>query len=160
MIRPVTLYDAPAIAAIYNPFVLGTAVTFEEAAVTPEEMTQRIAALTKTHPWLVFETGGSVAGYAYASAWKTRSAYRLTVESAIYVDMERHRKGIGSQLYSALLTELSMKGIHAVLGGIALPNAASVALHERLGFEKVGQLREVGWKLGRWVDVGYWERRL
>ena len=160
MIRPVTLSDAQALADIYNPYVLGTTITFEEVAVTPEEMASRIDTVTLTLPWFVCEFQGAVAGYAYATPWKARSAYRRTVESAIYVDVDHAHQGIGRRVYESLLAELKTKGIRAVLGGIALPNEASVALHERLGFEKVGQLKEVGWKLNRWVDVGYWERRL
>lgn len=160
MIRPVTPADAQTLADIYNPYVLGTTITFEEVAVTPEEMASRIATVTPTLPWFVVEVQGAVAGYAYATPWKARSAYRRTVESAIYVHPDHAHQGLGRRLYEALLAELKSKGIHAVLGGIALPNEASVALHERLGFEKVGQLKEVGWKLNRWVDVGYWEKRL
>ena len=160
MIRAASLTDAAALAGIYNPYVRGTTITFEEVAVTPEEMASRIETVTQTLPWFVCEVQGAVVGYAYATPWKARSAYRRTVESAIYIDAAHAGRGIGRQLYEALLAELKARGIHAVLGGIALPNEASVALHERLGFEKVGQLREVGWKLDRWVDVGYWEKRL
>lgn len=160
MIRLAKLSDARALADIYNPFVLGTTVTFEEVALTSEEMAERIGTVTQAFPWFVAEAEGAVVGYAYATAWKARSAYRRTVESAIYVAPAHGGQGLGRRLYEALLGELRTQGIHAVLGGIALPNDASVALHERLGFEKVGQLKEVGWKLGRWVDVGYWEKRL
>jgi len=160
MIRPVTPVDAKAILAIYNPFVLASTVTFEEVAVTPDDMAARIRAVTATLPWLGFEVGGVLAGYAYATQWKPRSAYRHTVESAIYVDPTHGRRGIGRKLYEALFVQLRARSIHAVLGGIALPNDPSVALHEQLGFEQVGHLREVGFKLGQWVDVGYWEKRL
>jgi len=160
MIRSAYASDAAALVDIYNPFVLATTITFEEVAVPVEEMAHRITTVTQTLPWLVFEDQGAALGYAYATSWKARSAYRRTVETAIYVDPAHGRKGIGKRLYESLLTDLAVRGIHVALGGIALPNDASVALHERLGFEKVGQLREVGWKLGRWVDVGYWEKRL
>ena len=160
MIRPAIHADAQALVDIYNPYVLGTTITFEELAVAPEEMASRIRTVTQALPWLVVEDQGTVVGYAYATPWKARSAYRRTVESAIYVDLSHAGQGLGTQLYEALLAELKKQSIHAVLGGIALPNEASVALHERLGFEKVGQLKEVGWKLNRWVDVGYWEKRL
>jgi phosphinothricin acetyltransferase len=123
-------------------------------------MAARIGIVMTTHPWLVIEVQGAVVGYAYATPWKTRSAYRRTVESAIYLDPAHAGQGLGTRLYGALLVELQQLGVHAVLGGIALPNEASVALHERLGFEQVGRLEEVGWKLQRWVDVGYWEKRL
>lgn len=160
MIRTALASDAQAMADIYNPFILGTTITFEEEAVTPQEMASRIRAVMSALPWLVIEVQGTVAGYAYATPWKTRSAYRRTVESAIYVDPSQAGQGLGTRLYEALLGELQQLDVHAVLGGIALPNEASVALHERLGFEKVGQLKQVGWKLQRWVDVGYWEKRL
>ena len=160
MIRSALATDAQAMADIYNPFILGTTITFEEEAVTPQEMASRIMAVMSALPWLVIEVQGRVVGYAYATPWKTRSAYRRTVESAIYVDPSQAGQGLGTRLYGALLGELQQLGVHAVLGGIALPNEASVALHERLGFEKVGQLKQVGWKLQRWVDVGYWEKRL
>jgi phosphinothricin acetyltransferase len=160
MIRAAKPSDAQAIANIYNPYVLATTITFEEAAVSTEEMSARIESVTTEFPWLVWEHDGLVAAYAYATQWKARAAYRQTVESAIYVDRSLSGQGVGRRLYGALLADLQMQGVHAVLGGIALPNEPSVKLHERLGFEKVGQLHEVGWKLGRWVDVGYWEKRL
>src|SRR5664279_750638 len=160
MIRSALATDAQAMADIYNPFILGTTITFEEEAVTPQEMASRIGIVLLALPWLVIEVQGTVAGYAYATPWKTRSAYRRTVESAIYVAPSQVGQGLGTRLYEALLGELQQLGVHAVLGGIALPNEASVALHERLGFEKVGQLQQVGWKLQRWVDVGYWEKQL
>lgn len=160
MIRPATPGDAAALCAIYNHFVAGTVVTFEEEPVAEEEMARRVATVTAAWPWLVAEEEGRVAGYAYATSWKARSAYRRTVESTVYVAPGQERRGLGRALYGALLDALRAQGVHAVLGGIALPNEASVGLHERLGFAKVGQLREVGWKLGRWVDVGYWERVL
>jgi len=160
MIRSALATDAQAMADIYNPFILGTTITFEEEAVTPQEMASRIGIVLLALPWLVIEVQGTVAGYACATPWKTRSAYRRTVESAIYVAPSQAGQGLGTRLYEALLGELQQLGVHAVLGGIALPNEASVALHERLGFEKVGQLQQVGWKLQRWVDVGYWEKRL
>ncbi|HEX7553990.1 MAG TPA: arsinothricin resistance N-acetyltransferase ArsN1 family B [Geothrix sp.] len=160
MIRSALATDAQAMADIYNPFILGTTITFEEEAVTPQEMASRIGIVLLALPWLVIEVQGTVAGYAYATPWKTRSAYRRTVESAIYMAPSQDGQGLGTRLYEALLGELQQLGVHAVLGGIALPNEASVALHERLGFEKVGQLQQVGWKLQRWVDVGYWEKRL
>ena len=160
MIRSALATDAQAMADIYNPFILGTTITFEEEAVTPQEMASRTGIVLLALPWLVIEVQGTVAGYACATPWKTRSAYRRTVESAIYVAPSQAGQGLGTRLYEALLGELQQLGVHAVLGGIALPNEASVALHERLGFEKVGQLQQVGWKLQRWVDVGYWEKQL
>ena len=157
MIRSVTKDDAAQICGVYNHYVLETAVTFEEAAVTPEEMTRRIAEILPKLPWLVWEEDGSVLGYCYAKPWRPRSAYRYSVETTMYVRVDSLGRGIGSALYRQLLADLFGRGLHAVIGGILVPNEASVALHEKLGFKKVAHLREVGWKFGRWRDVGYWE---
>jgi phosphinothricin acetyltransferase len=105
----------------------------------------------------VWEEDGAIAGYAYATEWKERSAYRFSVESTVYVAPGLAGRGIGTRLYEALLAELQRRKVHCVIGGISLPNDASVALHERLGFVKIGHFKEVGWKFDRWVDVGYWE---
>jgi len=156
-VREVRAADAPRIAAIYNHYVRETIVTFEEDAVADAEMARRIAETTATYPWLVWEDGGDVFAYAYASSWKRRSAYRFAAESTIYAAPEATGRGIGSQLYPALLARMRAQGLHCAIGGISLPNPASVALHEKLGFLPIGRFREVGFKLGRWVDVGYWE---
>jgi phosphinothricin acetyltransferase len=155
-IRPCRASDAPRIAAIYNHFVRDTLVTFEEAPVSDAEMARRIDEVTAQHPWLVWDDGAGAAAYAYATTWKTRSAYRYSVESTVYVEPGRERRGIGSALYGALIEALRARDVHCVIGGITLPNAASVALHEKLGFRKIGVFREVGFKLGGWADVGYW----
>lgn len=157
MLRDCRPADAPDICRIYNHFVLNTVVSFEEEPVSEPEMAGRICQVTETLPWLVWEEAGTLSGYAYATAWKARSAYRFSVESAVYVAPDMARRGIGRQLYEALLAELRRREVHSVVGGIALPNDASVALHERLGFSRIGHFREIGWKLGRWVDVGYWQ---
>ena len=156
MIRGGTTDDATAIAEIYNHYVRETVVTFEETQVSAAEMAQRIADVGACFPWLVWDDEG-VVGYAYASAWKTRSAYRFSVETTIYLAPGHDGRGIGSQLYRALLAELKTRSVHTVIGGVALPNPASIALHEKLGFRKIAHFAEVGWKLGRWVDVGYWQ---
>ena len=157
MIRSATAADAQAICAIYNHFILQSTVTFEETAVTPEDMAQRIASTLQRLPYLVAEIDGAVAGYAYAAPWKTRSAYRNTVESSVYIAPGHAGMGLGSRLYQALLQDLREREVHAVLAGIALPNCASIGLHEAFGFIKVGQMREVGRKFGQWLDVGYWQ---
>jgi len=156
VIRPATPLDAEAIAAIYNPYVTGTVISFETAPVAAEEMAGRIRTTLATHPWLVFEEDGSILGYAYAGPWKAREAYRFSVETTVYVARGQARKGIGRGLYAALLPELRARGFHTALAVIALPNEASVALHEAFGFAKAGLTPQVGWKSGRWVDVGYW----
>jgi L-amino acid N-acyltransferase YncA len=157
MIRSATAADAQAVCAIYNHFILQSTVTFEEAAITPDDMAARIGAGSDRLPFLLAELDGAVAGYAYAAPWKTRSAYRHTVESSVYVAPGFAGLGLGSRLYQALLQDLRERDVHAVLAGIALPNSASVGLHESFGFAKVGQMREVGRKFGQWLDVGYWQ---
>ena len=160
VIRRVVPGDAAAIAAIYNHHVVNTIVTFEETPVDDAEMRRRIADIDASHGWFVAQDGARVAAYAYASAWRARSAYRRSVETTAYVASDAMGRGLGTKLYDALLRELAQRGFHCAMGGIALPNAGSVALHERMGFAKVAHFREVGWKLGRWIDVGYWQRML
>jgi phosphinothricin acetyltransferase len=160
MIRPATPPDAAAIAEIYNPYIRDTVITFEEEEVSAEEIASRIEKVTRTYPWIVWEEDGRLIGYAYGSTWRTRHAYRFATETAIYLAADCRGKGIGTKLYQALLAELRQRGFHSVLGCLALPNAPSVALHERLGFTKVGHMKEAGWKFGAWVDVGFWELQL
>ena len=157
MIRPVRTTDAGQIADIYNYYVQNTIVTFEEEPVGAEEMERRIAEITPSYPWLVSEEEGDVLGYSYARRWKGRRGYRFSVESTVYLKNGYSGRGLGTTLYTALIQELRRMGIHAVMGGIALPNDASRRLHEKLGFQKVAQLKEVGLKFGEWIDVGYWE---
>lgn len=160
MIRSASPRDAAALAAIYNHYVAGTVISFETEPVSARAMAARVRAVLAGHPWLVREEAGELLGYAYASPWKAREAYRFAVETTVYVAAGQARRGVGSSLYQALLADLRGRGFHTALGGIALPNEASVALHERFGFTQVAHLPEVGWKLGRWVDVGYWALRL
>ena len=160
MIRDATVADAADICKIYNHYVLQTSITFEEIPVTIDEMERRIQQTTASLPWLVWQNGSALLGYCYASPWRVRPAYRHSVESTVYLQSEATGKGIGSKLYEALLSELRQREFHAVVGGIALPNEASVALHEKLGFEKVAHLKEIGYKFGRWIDVGYWQNLL
>ena len=120
-------------------------------------MERRIREVTMQWPWLVCEECGSVVGYAYAAPWKARSAYRFAVESTVYLAAGQQGRGFGAALYRRLIEDLAARGAHCVIGGVSLPNAASIALHEKLGFRKIGQFSEVGWKFGHWVDVGYWE---
>jgi phosphinothricin acetyltransferase len=157
MIRPVQLADAQALADLYNPYIRDTTITFEEEPVTAEEMASRIEKVTAAYPWLVWEEAGRVLGYAYSSVWRARAAYRHSTETAIYLALDQRGQGRGAVLYRALLDELRQRGFHLVLGGLALPNEASVRLHEALGFRKAGHIREAGRKFGRWIDVGFWE---
>lgn len=157
MIRPCSPSEAARICGIYNHYVEHTVVTFEEEPVAEASMARRITTVTERLPWLVVEHEGSLAGYAYAAPWKERSAYRHSVESTIYLAPEFTGRGLGAQLYRALITELRKRNIHCAVGSIALPNPASIALHEKAGFRKVGCFSEIGRKFGRWVDVGYWQ---
>lgn len=160
MIRTATCADAESVCTIYNHYVAHTVVTFEEQPVATAEMQSRIAAVLEKLPWLVLEHDGAIAGYAYASPWKARSGYRFAAESSIYLAPAQTRRGFGSALYARLLENLRARNVHCVIGGAALPNPASVALHERLGFTKVAHFRENGFKFGRWIDVAYWQRVL
>ena len=158
LVRDATASDAAALAAIYNHFVAGTVVTFEEAAVDAAEMARRVAEVQSAlWPWLVAVENGRVAGYAYAALWKRRSAYRRTAEVTVYLDPAATGRGLGSLLYGRLFPLLERRGVHAVVAGISLPNPASVALHERFGMHKVAHFEQVGFKLGTWIDVGYWQ---
>ncbi len=160
-IRDATPDDAAAIVAIYNYYVTETVISFEEAPVLEAAMRQRIADVQAAKlPWLVAVVDGKIAGYAYATAWRVRPAYRFSVESSVYLGNDRHRSGLGTALYAALIERLSQCGRHLVIGGIALPNDASVALHEKMGFVKVAHFSEVGLKFNRWIDVGYWQLKI
>jgi phosphinothricin acetyltransferase len=156
-IRGAATGDAERLCAIYNYYVANTVITFEEQAVPAPEMGRRIADGTTSYPWLVWEHDGTIAGYAYAAAWRPRSAYRFAVETTVYISPERAGQGIGAALYEELIERVPACGFHCAIGSIALPNPASVALHEKFGFTKLGELKEIGWKLDRWVDVGYWQ---
>ena len=162
MIRDVREEDFGAIAEIYNHYIENTVVTFEEAPVSAQEMGKWIAEVLKSYPWYVWhcQDQDRVLGYAYASIWKGRCAYRHSAEVTVYLHPEAVGRGIGSQLFARLLAELEARSVHAVMGGVALPNPASVALHEKFGFTKVAHFKEVGWKEDRWIDVGYWQRIL
>jgi len=158
-IRDAEPLDAAAMAAIYNHYVAQPAVTFEFEPVPPAIMAQRVADVQAAGlAWLVAVDGDAILAYASASSWKaSRTAYRYAVETSVYVDPARTGEGIGVRLYAALIERLRERGIHAVIGGILLPNDASIVLHERLGFEKVAHFKEVGWKQSQWIDVGYWQ---
>jgi phosphinothricin acetyltransferase len=152
--------DADAIAAIYAHYVLATPISMEVEPPDAAELARRIAGIQGAGlPWLVLIEGGHLIGYAYASAWRARPGYRHAVESSVYLAAGQRGRGHGQRLYRALLARLEGR-FHAVIGGIALPNAASIALHERLGFRQVACFPEVGHKFGEWVDVGYWQLNL
>ena len=158
MIRPATPEDAASIASLYNYYVQNTVITFETDVVDAPEIASRIREVTDAGlPWLIAERAGQVVGYAYASKWKGRCAYRFSVESSVYVAAEHTGQGIGAGLYDALIARLRNGTTHVVIGGIALPNEGSQALHERFGFRKVAHFEQVGFKFDRWIDVGYWQ---
>lgn len=149
--------DAGAICDIYNYYVANSVITFEEQMVLVSEMQKRIQEISAALPWLVYEDQGVIHGYAYASKWKSRCAYQYSAEITVYLANDSTGNGIGSALYQELIERLRKLSFHSVIGGIALPNPASIALHEKMGFEKVAHFKEVGWKMNRWIDVGYWE---
>jgi phosphinothricin acetyltransferase len=161
MIRLATAADAAAIAAIYNYYVLSTTISFEEMPVAIDEMRHRIENIRAAGlPWLVSEHDGKIVGYAYATRWKERSAYRHSVESSIYLHRDEIGKGFARPLYVQLLAALREASMRTVIAGIAQPNEGSVRIHEKLGFERVAMFRDVGLKFGRWLDVGYWQLQL
>lgn len=156
MIRPACPADAPQLAGIYNHYITQTTITFEEEPLTAETMAQRVAEVTRAFPWLVACADAQLLGYAYAARWKDRAAYRHTVEASIYLAPEETGRGLGTLLYRELFRRLAAQGFKVVIAGIALPNPASIALHEKLGFRKAGHFSGVGSKFGRTLDVGYW----
>ena len=151
--------DGEACAAIYAPHVSGPA-TFDEEAPDAAAFARRIGEGERTHPWLVLERDGAVAGFAYASPHRARAGYRWAAEVSVYVAPDAQGEGAGRALYAALLELLRRQGLRVALAGIALPNAPSVGLHEAMGFTPVGVFRAVGWKAGAWVDVGWWQLAL
>jgi L-amino acid N-acyltransferase YncA len=152
--------DAAGCAAIYEPFVRGTPVSFEERPPGADEFADRIERLSLRYPWLVAEDAGSLAGYAYAAPHRDRAAYRWASDVTVYVGDGWRRRGVGRALYDVLLPLLRRQGLCVACAGITLPNRASVALHERFGFALVGVHRRIGWKLGAWHDVGWWQLEL
>jgi phosphinothricin acetyltransferase len=160
-IRAATSEDAAALCLIYAPYVTASAVSFEMEPPREEEMRRRIEAGGGLYPWLAaIDEAGEIAGYAYAGAFRSRPAYRFSVETSVYLRRDVQGRGVGRLLYDPLLATLEAQGFTQAIAAIALPNDASVRLHERLGFGHCGTYRRVGWKLGRWHDVGLWQRAL
>jgi len=157
MIRDITISDSGRIHEIYNQYVKNSHATFQEQPLTLAEIEGKIQKIIKNFPWLVYEENGQIVGYTYADKWKEKTAYRYTVETSIYLDSEHLGKGIGSKLKATMIEELRERGFHCVISAISLPNPASIAMCEKFGFQKVGQLREIGYKFGEWIDVGYWQ---
>ncbi len=156
-IRAVNLNDSAQIAVIYNFYIENTHHTFETEPVNSAEMQTRIKTITTNYPFLVAEENGEITAYAHAAQYKSRCAYKSSAEISVYVRNNIRQKGIGTKLYENLFDELLKTNVHAIIAGIALPNEASIKLHEKFGMEKVAHFREVGYKFGKWIDVGYWE---
>ncbi len=152
--------DGARCAAIYAPYVRESAVSFEATAPDADEMARRVEATSATHPWLVIERQEVVAGFAYACPHRVRAAYRWAADVAVYVDAAQTRRGLGRELYVALLDLLRRQRLQIACAAITLPNDASVGLHEALGFEPVGVFGDIGYKAGAWRDVGWWQLRL
>jgi L-amino acid N-acyltransferase YncA len=152
--------DAAGCAAIYGPFVERTAISFEEHRPSEHDFAQRISTITKAHPWLIAEEHDDIIGYAYGCPHRERAAYRWAAEVTVYVDPSQQRRRIGTTLYKNLFELLQQQGIHVLCAGVTLPNPASVALHESLGFVPVGIYKKIGFKHGRWHDVGWWQLAL
>ena len=159
-IRPCLPDDCQAICDIYNYYIENTVISFEETALTLAEQQERVAACTRNYPWLVCLVDDRIVGYAYANKWQQRSAYRLCAETTVYLRPGETGRGYGAALYRALLPLLYRQGLRVAIAGIALPNEASVKLHESIGFSQVAHYPGVGMKFGRRVDVGYWQKNL
>jgi L-amino acid N-acyltransferase YncA len=160
MIRPVQVSDAAAIARIYQHYVTATIISFEIEPPSANDIAARIQKVMPRHSWLVYESEGALLGYAYTSAFRERRAYQATVESTIYLDQAAIGRGIGRELYQALLVDAMTKGYREALGVIALPNDLSVKLHEKLGFVQAAHLEKIGQKFNQWIDVGIWQKHL
>jgi phosphinothricin acetyltransferase len=149
--------DASACLDIYEPYVRDTAVSFEEQVPTASEFLARIRETSATHPWLVIESGGAVAGYAYGAPHRSRAAYRWAADVTVYVARAHHRRGAGRLLYTELMRRLQRQELRIACAGVTLPNDASIGLHRALGFQPVGVYRRIGWKHGAWHDVSWWQ---
>ena len=156
IIRLATPEDAPQMLDIYAPVVRDTAISFELKPPSEEEFSLRVSKTLQRFPWLVCESDNHIAGYAYATPFRTREGYRWSVEVSVYVAETFRGRGVATALYTALLEGLRILGYFNAYAGISLPNPASVSLHERMGFEPVGIFPSVGFKLGNWHDVGFW----
>jgi L-amino acid N-acyltransferase YncA len=157
MIRDVNIQDAKQIVDIYNYYVLNSIVTFDEIPFSEQDFKERIETISSKYPFIVFEEDNHILGYAYANMFRQKPAYKNTVETTIYLKHDVQGRQIGSKLYIQLLKTLKDQNYHAIIGGLTLPNEASVKLHEKLGFKQVAHFKEVGFKFDKWLDVGFWE---
>lgn len=160
IIRSCNAEDITSICNIYNHHIDKSVATFEENILQAGKMKQRIQSVKQNFPWLVCEQHGVLVGFAYATEWKKRSAYKNSAETTVYIKDGCYGNGYGTTLYQRLIDDLKQTSLHTVMAGITLPNDASVSLHQRLGFEKVAHFKQVGRKFGEWLDVGYWQLML
>ncbi len=156
IIRNIEKKDAEAMSAIYNYYIENTVFTFDEDPSDKQYFAEKLEKLEGKYPCLALEEDGKLAGFAYASPYRVKPAYRYTAESTIYLDYHFAGRGYGTMLYSELLEKLKQAGIRNVIAVLGLPNKASEALHKKLGFREEGRLREVGWKFNKWIDIGFW----
>ena len=159
-LRLVTPADAPAILAIYTPYILNTAITFEEAVPTEEEFARRVRSVLEQYPYLAMEENGEILGYAYASRVRSRAAYDWSAELSVYVRQDCRGRGVGRRLYGCLLELLTLQHVHLAYGVVALPNEESHGLHMALGFRLLERFPEMGYKMGSWWDIGWYEKVL
>ena len=160
VIRLIKLSDAKQVLTIYKPYIENTAISFETEIPNLKTFTKRIETTSNFYPWLVYEENKKILGYAYATSHRQRDAYKWSVDVAIYIKEEAHGKGIGKRLYSKLFDLLMKQGFYNAYAGIALPNEKSIGIHEKIGFSKIAEYHNVGFKLGKWWNVGWWEMEL
>lgn len=160
LVRQIQASDADRVAEILNFYIANTTITFRKDAMLPEEVCRSIEKTKEKYDWLALELEGNLVGFAYYGSFREKEAYRFTVESTIYLHPEYGGKGYGKILYNALIDNARQKGFKEMIGGIALPNVASIKLHTALGFEKVAHFKNIGFKFDRWIDVGFWQRSL
>ena len=164
MIRSVTLDDTPSICEIYNYYIENTVISFECDPVSEEQMRQRIETTIAKYPWLVYEHQGKVIAFVYANLWKTREAYKHVLETTIYTSHSVKIKGLGTQLYQAIIDDINRHQnttmVKSLMAVVALPNQASIGLHKKIGFEEVGYFKKVGYKFDQWIDVAYLQKEL
>ncbi|MDO7172691.1 GNAT family N-acetyltransferase [Mariniflexile sp. AS56] len=159
-IRPVTLADAQQLVDIYNYYVMHSIVTLDLVPFSKEDFEEKINTISACFPFIVFEEENEILGYAYANTFRTKPAYKNTVELTIYLKHTALGKQVGKKMYTELLQQLKQRNFHVVIGGLTLPNDASIKLHENFGFEKVAHFKEVGFKFDKWHDVGFWQLTL
>ena len=160
MIRPLHINDTQALLDIYNYYILNTTVTFDIEAQSLKPFLDKLNHIKAEYPFIVYEENNEILGYAYGSRFRPRPAYNYVVESTVYVKHSAHGKQIGTKLYAELLKQLKETNLHTVLGVLTIPNAASIKLHEKFGFEQVANLKEVGFKFGEWQHIGIWQLKL